>query len=302
MPPTALADENSLITETTHDTSKNGLKQRPTETPIEAMSHGPVSLPGLPVFPDLKEKRKWVLEHLAGAFRIFARHGYTEGLSGHISVRDPINARAFWINPLGVHFAMLKVSDMLLLDMYTSEVLIAGKSGKPANATGFMIHSAIHRARPDVHAICHAHSPNARAWTAFGKPLEMINQDVCNVYRVQALYNSYGGIALNGEEGERIAESLGEKNKVAFLLNHGLLTVGGTVDEASYLFRLVERSCEVQLLVEAAVSKGGLEKRIIDDREASYNFATASEAESLYCEFQPEYELETMLSGGDFKR
>lgn len=285
MSPTALADEKPGVTETLHLRSKNGgvkqeQTQTQTQTPIQEMSHGPVSLPGLPVFSDPKEKQKWVLEHLAGAFRIFARHGYTEGLAGHITVRDTINPRAFWINPLGVHFAMLKVSDMILLDMDTAEVLNPGKSGKPANATGYMIHSAIHRARPDVHAVCHAHSPHARAWTAFGKPLEMINQDVCNVYGVQALYNTYGGIALAGEEGERIAESLGDKNKVAFLLNHGLLTVGGTVDEASYLFRLVERSCEVQLLVEAAIAKGGLEKRVIDDKEASYNFATASEAVS----------------------
>src|SRR4051794_24051391 len=88
-------------------------------TPLEAMSHGPVALPGIPTFSSLQEKRKWQLDHMAGAFRVFARHGFTEGMSGHISVRDPIEPSAFWINPLGVHYGLLKASDMILLDMNT---------------------------------------------------------------------------------------------------------------------------------------------------------------------------------------
>ena len=247
-------------------------------TPLEAMSHGSVALPGIPSFSNLEEKRKWQLEHMAGAFRVFARHGFTEGMSGHISVRDPIEPNAFWINPLGVHYGLLKASDMILLDMKTGKELAGNALKRPANATGFLIHRAVHQARPDVHAICHTHSPHARAWSCFARPLEMLNQDICNLFGAQAVYDQYGGLALDEEEGEKIAEALGSA-KGCILMNHGLLTVGTTVDEAAYLFRLMETSSQVQLLAEAAAANG-LEKKVIPDEEAVYNFKMTSEAVS----------------------
>ena len=254
--------------------SRNGPLKAP--TPIEAMSHGPVALAGLPTFNSKEEKRQWQLEHMAGAFRIFARHGYTEGLSGHISVRDPVEEEAFWINPLGVHFGMLKASDMVLVHLRTGEIL-GGSTRRPINATGFHIHSAIHKARPDVHAVCHAHGIHGRAWSSFARPVEMLNQDVCNFFRAHSVYAQYGGLALDGDEGRRIADALGN-GKGCILMNHGLLTVGSTVDEAAYLFRLMEKSCEVQLLAEAAAANGNLKKNIISDEDAAYNYSMASEA------------------------
>ena len=77
-----------------------------------------------------------------------------------------------------------------------------------------------------------------------------------------------------------MAEALGSKGKGLTLMNHGLLTVGQTVDEAAYLFRLMEKSCEAQLLVEAAAANG-IQKQIIRDEEAAYNFKMASEAVSI---------------------
>ena len=243
-------------------------------TPIQTMSHGP-TIPGLPSFKSLGEKRQWQLEHMAGAFRVFARHGYTEGMSGHISVRDPVETDAFWMNPLGVHFGMLKASDMILVQL--NGVIVRGCRNRPVNAAGFRIHAAIHKARPDVHAICHTHSTFGRAWSTFARPLEMINQDVCNFYNAQGVYAEYGGLAFGEEEGRRIAQALGSAGKGLTLMNHGLLTVGNTVDEAAYLFRLMEKSCEAQLLAEAAAANG-LQKQIIKDEEAAYNFKMASEA------------------------
>ena len=63
------------------------------------------------------EERRWILEHLACAFRVFGREGYAEGIAGHISVRDPEFRDRLWINSLGVHFSMMKVSDLICLDM-----------------------------------------------------------------------------------------------------------------------------------------------------------------------------------------
>lgn len=89
---------------------------------------------------------------------------------------------------------------------------------RPGNAAGFFIHSELHKARPDVHAICHAHTIAGRAWTAFGKPLDMVTQDVCNFYNVQAVYNNYGGLVLGAEEGKKIARAMGAHNKVFYLV------------------------------------------------------------------------------------
>ena len=90
-------------------------------------------------------------------------------------------------NPLGKHFGLLKASDMILVD-YDGKA-IGGNMSRPANAAGFLIHSAVHKARPDVIAACHTHSPYGKAWSTFCKPLEMLNQDVTYFYGdAQAVY------------------------------------------------------------------------------------------------------------------
>lgn len=164
---------------------------------------------------------------------------------------------------MGKHFGMLKASDMVQVD---ENGQVIGGNKTAVNAAGFMIHSAIHRARPDVNAACHAHSPAGKAWSTFGRPLDIINQDTCNFWGTQVVYNSFGGVVLGAEEGNRIADSLGQTGRVMVLQNHGLLTTGSTVDEAAYLFTLMERSCEVQLMVEST----GLPKKVIGQKEAEF--------------------------------
>jgi ribulose-5-phosphate 4-epimerase/fuculose-1-phosphate aldolase len=241
----------------------------------------------IPVFEDPLQKRHWMLQHMAGAFRVFARKNFTEGTAGHISIRDPVDPSTFWINPLGVHFGLLRASDMVHVD---ENGKIIGGSRKAINAAGFEIHSALHKARPDVHAACHTHSIYGKAYSAFAKPLEMLNQDACIFYDAHTVYEEFGGIVLEKEEGIRLAKALGN-NKAIILKNHGLLTVGNTVDEAAYLFTLMERTCQAQLLVDAA-RRQGKQPEIVPHREASYTFENTSDPESLYQEFQPDYEYE----------
>ncbi|KAG9626608.1 arad-like aldolase/epimerase, partial [Aureobasidium melanogenum] len=165
----------------------------------------------------------------------------------------------------------------------------------------FLIHSAVHKARPDVIAACHTHSPYGKAWSTFARPLEMLNQDVCYFYgEAQAVYKEFGGIVFNEEEGIKLANALGPKGKGMILRNHGLLTVGTTVDEAAYLYTLMERSCEVQLLAEAACASG-IEKVIVPDESAAYTFRMSSDPDTLYEEFQPDLEYEDAMTNGDFR-
>lgn len=195
------------------------------------------------------------------------------------------------------HFALLKAQDMILVN--EAGEAIGGSAQYPVNAAGFLIHSAIHKRRPDVNAACHMHSTYGRAWSAFGKRLDMINQDSATFYGdAQAVYHDFGGIVFENEESERLAEALGPKGKALILQNHGLLTVGKTVDEAAFLFTLMERCCEIQILVEAAEANG-LPKKVMSEEAAEYTYR-ATDPDVLYCEFQPELELEMELSHGAF--
>lgn len=124
----------------------------------------------------------------------------------------------------------------------------------------------------------------------------MLNQDICNFHNALAVYSNYGGIVFGEDEGVNIAKAMGKTAKGAILLNHGLLTVGHTVDEAGFMFGLLDRGCRVQLDVEAAMAGNPtLKKHIIADEEAAYNFKMASEKHVLYREMQPdlEYVFET---------
>lgn len=88
-------------------------------------------------------------------------------------IPDPVEPDTFWINPYSVHFGMLTVSDMVRVNDMGERIDGADLA---VNKAGFIIHSQIHKARPDINAACHMHSPYGRAWSTFGKPIEMLNQ------------------------------------------------------------------------------------------------------------------------------
>ncbi|KAK2758875.1 class II aldolase adducin domain-containing protein [Colletotrichum kahawae] len=280
----------------------------PAPAPASALDSGKSTgkvkrLHQIPV-PESKEAaRQWQLEQMAAAFRIFAKLGFSDGSSGHISLRDPVRPETFWINPYGVHFGVLKVSDMVHIDEDGNRL---GGADKPVNTAGFMIHSALHKRRPDINAACHMHSPYGRAWSTFGTPIDMLNQDSCMFYNDLSVYTSFGGVVLAKEEGQRIADNLGPTNKNLILQNHGLLTCGGTIAEAAAFFIALERACQSQLLIESAIAPGsngaasGLKKTLVDDEEAQYTKDGTGTPEVMYMQFVPEYQLILKESGGDF--
>ena len=193
-----------------------------------------------------------------------------------------------------MHFSQIKVSDLILVD---EEGLVV-EGSEPINTPAFVIHSAVHRARPDVHAACHAHSVHGKAFSAFGRPLEMITQDALRFYQSHAVYDNFRGVVVGREEADNIARALGSTNKAAILQNHGLLTVGASVDEAAFWFLSLERTCQAQLLADAAAA-AGYEKKFISDEEAAYNCKMASENHAMYREMQPDVELEFEAAGGE---
>ena len=206
----------------------------------------PLNLPGAPRFETLEEERRHRKQRLAGAFRLFSRFGFDEGVAGHITARDPERLDHFWVNPFGMHFGQIRASDLILVN--DRGEVVEGKY--PVNGAAFAIHSQVHAARPDVVAAAHAHSLYGKAWSSLSRLLDPITQDACAFYEDHSLFADFTGVVYETSEGERIAQALGEK-KAVILRNHGLLTVGHTVDEAAWWFITMERSCQAQLLAEA---------------------------------------------------
>ncbi|MBE1535957.1 class II aldolase/adducin family protein [Actinomadura algeriensis] len=200
-----------------------------------------------PNFDDVEDERRHRKERLAAALRIFGKFGFEEGVAGHITARDPERTDHFWVNPFGMSFKHIKVSDLILVN-HEGKVV---EGRYPVNEAAFAIHSQVHQARPDVVAAAHSHSTYGRAMSALGRGLEPITQDVCAFYQDHGLFDDYTGVVTDLEEGKRIAAALGG-HKAVILRNHGLLTVGDTVDAAAWWFITMERSCQVQLLAQAA--------------------------------------------------
>jgi len=211
-------------------------------------------MPVRPTFNSKTEERGYLKFRLAQAFRIFANLGYTEGVAGHITVRDPIKPDCFWVNPFGIHFALIQPDDLLLVS-HDGKILDESGPVKLLNKAAYMIHSAVHNARPDVLCAAHTHSIYGKAFSALGIELDMLSQDTCTFYNDHALYNQFNGIVLDEQEGIDIAKALGNK-KAVILQNHGLLVATDTIEATVYFFTALERACQAQLLADAAAGKG----------------------------------------------
>ena len=197
--------------------------------------------------PDLDAERRERKQRLTAAFRLFGHFGFDEGAAGHITARDPELPDHFWVNPLGVNFKQIRVKDLMLVND-RGEVV---EGSRPLNAAAFVIHSQVHAARPDVVSAAHAHSIYGKTWSTLRRPLDPLTQDACAFYGDHAVFDDYTGVVLDLDEGKRIAHVLGDR-KAVILSNHGLLTVGHSVDEAAWWFITMERTCQSQLLAEAA--------------------------------------------------
>ncbi len=182
-----------------------------------------------------------------------------------------------------MHFSLIKVSNLIRCDHKGNVV----EGEYPVNTAAYIIHSRVHAARPDAVAARHSHSTYGRAFSTLGRPLAPITQDACAFYNDHAIYEDFGGLVADLDEGQRIANALG-KHKAAILQSHGLITVGGTVDEAVWWFITMERSCQVQLLAEATLRNGEALK-LISPQAAAHTYAINGNAFAGWFQFQPLY-------------
>lgn len=199
-----------------------------------------------PVFERVEDERRHRLERLAATCRIFGTKGFGDGLLGHITVRDPEHTDRLWVNPLGVSFRQMRVSDLVQVN-HEGELTVGDR---PVNPVGLRLHAAVHMARPEVNAVCHAHSRFGRAWASLGRLLDPITQDACVFFEQQALIVEPRSVFTH-EQAAAFADAFGDK-RVAIQQGHGLFTTGQTVDEAAWWFISMEAACDIQLMAEAA--------------------------------------------------
>lgn len=220
--------------------------------------------PEIPAFASHAQERQYRKEHLVAATRAFALHGFDYGFAGHLTVRDPEQPELYWTNPMCVHFSQVKVSTLVLADHAGTVV----EGTHAINRAGFVLHSAVHEAHPDIVAMCHAHTTFGTAWCATGRPLDMISQDAAAFYNSHAVIGaSAGAVAVEKESGWSVAKEIG-RNRGVLHQNHGLLTTSRhSIDDAAFWFIALERACKQQLLVEAT----GIKPQIVSQKTAEYS-------------------------------
>jgi L-fuculose-phosphate aldolase len=192
---------------------------------------------------DLKESELSTEASLAACCRILAREGHESGLAGQVTARAK-KAGAWWTLQFGYGFEEATAKRMVLVD----EDLKPLRGGRPNPGTRF--HIWIYKKRPDVQAIVHTHAPHASALAATGKPLKTIHMDSAMLHGTAHL-PEWPGVPVADDEGRIISGALGNA-KTILLANHGLLTAGASVEEATYLAVFFERAARMQLLAMAA--------------------------------------------------
>jgi ribulose-5-phosphate 4-epimerase/fuculose-1-phosphate aldolase len=187
---------------------------------------------------------------LAACYRAADHFGFSDIVWNHITAKIP-GTEWFLINRFGLRYDEITASNLVTIDL-NGEVIEPGSeaSEDDVNITGFIIHSAVHAARPDVHCVMHSHSPAGMAVSALKDGLVPMAIDGMRFYNRTA-YHEFEGLSMETDERERLAASLGDRD-VMILRNHGLLTCADTVGGAFMLMYYLERACAVQMQVQAS--------------------------------------------------
>jgi ribulose-5-phosphate 4-epimerase/fuculose-1-phosphate aldolase len=190
----------------------------------------------------------------ACAYRLVKHFGMDDLIYNHISARIP-GSEEFLLNPMGLTYDEICASALIKVDLagkVLSEPEFPKGLGYKFNPAGYVIHGAIHEARPELHCVIHTHSLAGMAVSSLKKGLLPMTQTAMRFARVG--YHDYEGVVLELDERERLLASLGDC-EVMFLRNHGLLAVGKTVAEAFNNMYRLERACRSQLLAQSAADE-----------------------------------------------
>jgi ribulose-5-phosphate 4-epimerase/fuculose-1-phosphate aldolase len=201
--------------------------------------------------PSLKGKvseEEWALRvDLAAAYRIIAHYGWDDLIFTHLSVRIPGPEHQFLLNPYNLMFEEVTASSLVKVNAEGNAV---DPTAFITNPAGFTIHSAIHMAREDAHAVMHLHTPAGQAVSAQTDGLLALTQTAMLI-RGDVAFHDYEGVAVDLGERERLVADLGQKNAM-ILRNHGTLAVGKNVGECFIRLYYLERACQAQIMALSA--------------------------------------------------
>lgn len=179
---------------------------------------------------------------LAATYRLVAYYGWTSVVYNHISRRIPDTDHVL-INPFGMMYDEIRASDLVRIDMDGNTL---SGTDWPVNRAGFLIHSVIHQARPDLHAVIHTHEPTSQALCAIEEEVIPVTQEGCQFYE-RVGYHEFEGIVLDGSEGPRITQALSSHHHTLVLKNHGLITAGSNCTWAFVRHLAFIQNARVQL-------------------------------------------------------
>jgi ribulose-5-phosphate 4-epimerase/fuculose-1-phosphate aldolase len=184
---------------------------------------------------------------LAACYRLVDHYGMCDMHLNHISARVPGEDERFLINPFGMMYEEITASSLIKID-HDGKVIYNPNPQYTVNLPGYVIHSAIHRARPDAVCVLHTHTPAGMAVSSLECGLLPMTQTAMRFGRVA--YHDYEGVVVNLDEQQRLVANLGD-SEVMIMRNHGLLAVGETVATAFASIVRLERACQAQLMAMA---------------------------------------------------
>lgn len=234
-----------------------------------------------PNFPALKDRvsaEEWAARvDLAAAYRLVALSGWDDLVYTHISARVPGESDAFLINPYGLFFEEITASSLVKVN-HRGEPL--QEAPWPINPAGFVIHSALHEARPEVQCVLHTHTPHGMAVSAQRDGLRPLSQ-TAGLVCLSVAYHDYEGLAVRDDEKARLARDIGTSNFL-ILRNHGLLTCGRSVGEAFQNMYFLEKACRAQLLAQSGgVPLVEIGADVLSEMQAQARVATRGQGADL---------------------
>ncbi|XP_068191424.1 alpha-adducin isoform X3 [Antennarius striatus] len=199
---------------------------------------------------------------LAAFYRVADLFGWSQLIYNHLTVRVNSEQDRFLIVPMGLLYSEVTASSLVKINLQ-GEIVDRGSTNLGINQAGFTLHSAIYAARPDVQCIVHIHTHAGAAVSAMKCGLLPISPEALSLGEVR--YHDYQGILLDMKEGPIVQKNLGPSSKVLILRNHGLVSVGETVEEAFYYIHNLVTACEIQ--VRTLASAGGPDNLVMLDPE-----------------------------------
>ncbi|XP_029548193.1 alpha-adducin isoform X17 [Salmo trutta] len=197
---------------------------------------------------------------LAAFYRLTDLFGWSQLIYNHLTVRVNSDQERFLIVPFGLLYSEVSASSLVKINIQ-GEIVDRGSTNLGVNQAGFTLHSAIYAARPDIKCIVHVHTPAGAAVSAMKCGLLPISPEALTLGEVA--YHDYHGILIDEEENVLIQKNLGPTSKVLILRNHGLVSVGETVEEAFYYIHNLVTACEIQ--VRTLASAGGPDNLVMLD-------------------------------------